>query len=538
MPIQGVLFYRRKPRARMLIEKAAGLAEKVGELHRPVVVVVRKTALSLFAEQPVLYLDRHRKDARKGLAEQMLGESARIPYIDVDFASLGRLEQSVKALLGKAASKSKDGIYILGIGEELFGELWADCESDGRRNHAEDGSGPSCQPVDLPGEEELAQKYWGESEAYHMVRQRILRAARHTEPVLIIGATGTGKEIVARLIHDRQRRGESFVEFNCAAVPYELLESELFGCEPGAFSGAPPKTRIGLWEVANDGTLFLDEVGDLQLAHQAKLLTALEHNEIRRLGGNTMIPVTARIIAATNKNLDSMVRGGQFRLDLLYRLRKCFIRTPELNKDKSDLILIAQKLWMKITEDGPRLPQEILDELCRHSWPGNVRELSSILGALYHTYGSKGIGRANLVDIYRDNDIAQGFGQSSADLEDSGSLQVKCLNKIRGADDVIHACELALAPLRAGQRMKRKDRELLTSVQIRVRELLEHRLDFGSHGTYEAVLRVAEDLSRLLAIPARDTESIARFLHETLEPAIKKAIDELFGEIGKLMRIA
>ena len=195
-----------------------------------------------------------------------------------------------------------------------------------------------------------------------------------------MGDTGTGKEIVARSIYENsERRRHDFVTVNCGAIPRDLLENELYGHVKGAYTDAK-EDKSGLWEAAGEGVLFLDEIGDLQPEHQAKVLRALEDAEIRKLGATKGTKVKARIIAATNRDLHAMVQTGQFREDLYYRLRGFLIRTPALREHPDDIPLLAQHFWQKINHGKRKiLPPEILTELKSCRWPGNARELKMML---------------------------------------------------------------------------------------------------------------------------------------------------------------
>ena len=202
--------------------------------------------------------------------------------------------------------------------------------------------------------------------------------------VLITGESGTGKELFAQAIHHASDRSVfPFVRINCAAIPRELLESELFGYEKGAFTGANHKGRIGKFELANHGTIFLDEIGDLPLELQPKLLRVLEEKEFERIGGNKPRKSNFRVIAATNKNLEQMMEKGFFRSDLYYRISVIPISIPPLRERKSDIRLLAEYLLDKIVEDsiinGCNFSYEALAAFSEYRWPGNGRELFHVL---------------------------------------------------------------------------------------------------------------------------------------------------------------
>ena len=223
----------------------------------------------------------------------------------------------------------------------------------------------------------------GESEAIRQVRDMIERVAPTESAVLITGESGTGKELAARAVHRRSGRNRRhFVPINCASIPENLLESELFGHEKGAFTGAD-KLKIGLFELSHQGTLFLDEIGELPVGLQAKLLRALETHEIQRVGGLRSIPVDIRLIAATNRNLQQHVDSGRFRRDLYFRLNVVEIRMPPLRKMKEDIPDLAEHIVRRLAVqfEKPRLSidETALELLQAYWWPGNVRELENVL---------------------------------------------------------------------------------------------------------------------------------------------------------------
>jgi DNA-binding NtrC family response regulator len=226
----------------------------------------------------------------------------------------------------------------------------------------------------------------GKSAAIEHVRQLIDKVARSEARVLITGENGTGKELVARWLHEKSsRNGAPFVEVNCAAIPSELIESELFGHEKGAFTSAI-KQRHGKFEQADGGTLFMDEIGDMSLSAQAKVLRALQESRISRVGSDKDIDVNVRVIAATNKNLREEIAKGNFREDLYHRIGVIVIKVPALRDRTEDIPLLVEHFISKICEEystpPKRISQEALDSLKKMRWSGNIRELRNAIERL------------------------------------------------------------------------------------------------------------------------------------------------------------
>jgi DNA-binding NtrC family response regulator len=223
----------------------------------------------------------------------------------------------------------------------------------------------------------------GSSQVMRGLFEEIGRASATSMTVLIRGETGTGKELVARAIHSGgSRAARPFVAINCTAIPEPLLESELLGHERGAYTGATDR-RIGRFEEANLGTIFLDEIGDLNPSAQVKLLRVLEEKHIQRVGGNRQIPVDARVVAATHRDLEKAIKEGQFREDLFYRLKVLKIEVPPLRERLEDVPeLVSCFAQRSAGERGvicPSVSADAMDFLCRKTWPGNVRELENVI---------------------------------------------------------------------------------------------------------------------------------------------------------------
>jgi len=240
----------------------------------------------------------------------------------------------------------------------------------------------------------------GNSSKILQLREQIKMAAVSNSRVLILGESGSGKELVAHLLHENSpRAGKPFIEVNCAAIPQELIESELFGHEKGSFTGAF-ETKKGKFEQADNGTLFLDEIGDMSLQTQAKVLRVIETQEFQRVGGNKNIKVDVRIISATNKDLQEEVKKESFREDLFFRLNVIPIRVPALRERPEDISVLIEYFLESFASEYGQQPKEITPEAVRmlqkHTWPGNIRELRNVLERLVIMTTSRTITPADL----------------------------------------------------------------------------------------------------------------------------------------------
>ena len=224
-------------------------------------------------------------------------------------------------------------------------------------------------------------KIIGESPSICKVFDVVERAAGSQSTVMIFGESGTGKELIARALHrNSPRASKPFIAVNCGAIPHELLESELFGYEKGSFTGAV-NTRIGRLELANQGTIFLDEIGDMPTSLQVKLLRVLAEREIDRIGSTKPTPIDIRVITATHRNLEEAIREGKFREDLFYRLNIIPISLPPLRERKTDIPLLVNHFLKQLngSEDSKTINEEAMQYLMNYSWPGNIRELANFV---------------------------------------------------------------------------------------------------------------------------------------------------------------
>jgi len=329
-----------------------------------------------------LLVDRGTQNVGRALPSY-LARSSGFVALRAKYSNAARARLGLLGLLQAASRYRTRTSYFIGVDKSIFTALaqsalpglpTEDVRSDSSHDLNLLLKGTIVEPASLRA------AYLGASEKVEWVRRSIVLVARIDHPVLIQGETGTGKEVVARQIHDLSRRAsESFVPVNGGGIPTELFESELFGHVRGAFSGAY-RDKKGFWTLADKGTLFLDEIGDLSLYHQVKVLRALEDGSYYPVGSENLVRSHARVIAATNRDLDAMVRNGQFREDLYYRLFTFRIRTPTLAEHPGDIPQLARHFWAKIGDGSvPALTRPVTDTLARWHWPGNSRELRAFL---------------------------------------------------------------------------------------------------------------------------------------------------------------
>lgn len=289
----------------------------------------------------------------------------------------------------------------------------------------------------------------GESDALERAKAMALQVSTSKSSILLLGESGTGKELFAHSIHNASSRNNyPLIKVNCASIPTELLESELFGYEPGAFTGAGKNGKPGKFELADNSTIFLDEIGDLPLSMQAKLLRALQEKEIERIGGTKSKKLDVRIIAATNKDLEQMIKDKQFREDLFYRLNVIRIKIPSLRDRKSDIPALTHYLIKKLSKEMDRFVTGISDEsmklLCSYDWPGNIRELENVIERAINLVNKEAVINVQHMPFYiREQDagfIGASTGEGLRDLvaqleikEIKNALEICDFNKQKAA---------------------------------------------------------------------------------------------------------
>ncbi|WP_423459794.1 sigma-54 interaction domain-containing protein [Ottowia sp. VDI28] len=287
-----------------------------------------------------------------------------------------------------------------------FARLQQDLDDARRELAAQRGAGPRAERQSRY----TFASFVGASPAAMEVKRQARRAAQSRSPVLLLGETGTGKELLAHAIHAVSPRARGpLVSVNIAAVPDTLLEAEFFGVTPGAYTGAERKGRVGKFKLADGGTLFLDEIGDMPLGLQAKLLRALQEGEIEPLGSNELVPFDARLIAATSRDLSALVAAGTFREDLYYRLNVLPIRVPPLRERRSDISALVDALCEDMAHRGthpPELTESALALLAAQAWRGNIRELRNVLEQAALRVDSDRLDAAQMEAVLRDSGLA------------------------------------------------------------------------------------------------------------------------------------
>ncbi|HKL13917.1 MAG TPA: sigma 54-interacting transcriptional regulator [Halanaerobiales bacterium] len=277
--------------------------------------------------------------------------------------------------------------------------------------------------------------------------KRIARIASNSDSnVLIQGETGTGKEIFAQAIHKESKRSDGpFVGINCAALPTKLIESELFGYVEGAFTGASKDGRPGKFELANGGTIFLDEIGEMPINMQAKLLRVLQNKKIVRIGGNEVIPVDVRIIAATNKDLEKEVKRSNFRHDLYYRLNVLNINVPPLRDRKEDIKILAKHFLNVVAgkigvKETIRFEQAVFDDLREYDWPGNVRELENVIERLINFSDNDLITREDVINFVREQNLYN-YNDNQSDSEEQFTIKPLNIKEKEYIKRVLKKCD-------------------------------------------------------------------------------------------------
>lgn len=354
----------------------------------PMIMVDRQAKIRVINQVFADYLQHDKRDILgKNVAD--VDKNTRFPYVlktrKAEIAYKHQFENGHTAIVHRIPVLDENGEVLYGVGMVLFQDLqeFKDIIHKNKQLHSELFHMKS-ELKRIYGAKYSWENILGSSPQLVEAKYTGKKAALTTSNVLLLGESGTGKELFAHAIHNDSGRGDyPFIKVNCAAIPGELLEAELFGYEEGAFTGARKGGKIGKFELANGGTIFLDEIGDMPMDMQVKILRVLQEREVERIGGSETIRLDIRVIAATNKDLEKQVEKGLFREDLYYRLHVMTIRIPALRERTGDVELLVKGLMKKISEQIGKYVLEIdpeaLNCLKQYRFPGNIRELENVL---------------------------------------------------------------------------------------------------------------------------------------------------------------
>lgn len=358
-------------------------------------VLILPSTENIFLKSRKDIIWKGKKHVKKEIA-YYFAQQKKIPVLEGNFSGIKYIKTSILSFLNSAKNNGMN-IYILTlppIQYNSFKSKLFPAEDKKTQNiiSGQESRFPYQDLYDLVSDVEipdgLSEEFQGESKYSHLIRCLIMKASKSDDHVLILGDTGTGKEVIAQAIYQKWKKSDDqkIVNVNCAAIPQELFESEFFGSIKGAFTGAI-QTMEGFVHEANNGVLFLDEIGDLSLHHQVKLLRFIQEKKFYKVGSTTIEESNPKIIAATNRNLFSLVQKGLFREDLYYRLATFVIHVPSLADQPDDFPYLAELFWQKETKNqGDRLSLEIINELQKYPWQGNRRELRMIFRSLWNIF--------------------------------------------------------------------------------------------------------------------------------------------------------
>lgn len=354
----------------------------------PFIIVNKASEILMINEAFTEYLNFPR-DQVIGRMVQEIDPNSRFPYVlkskKAEIAYKHTFSNGHTAVVNRIPVLDDTGEVVYGFGMVVFDDISKLKEALDKNKLLENKLSIYKKELkSIRGAKYSWESIIGHAPSMQDVKHMASRSAKTQSSVLIVGESGTGKELFAHAIHNDSLKAEGpFIKINCAAIPKDLLESELFGYDEGAFTGARKQGKIGKFELANGGTIFLDEIGDMPMNMQVKILRTLQEKEIERIGGHKTIPIDCRIIAATNKNLQEAIKNGEFREDLYYRLNVINIEVPPLRCRKEDMDVLTFKLMNKLSEQlgryVNRISNEALEAFKAYNWPGNIRELENII---------------------------------------------------------------------------------------------------------------------------------------------------------------
>jgi len=492
----------------------------------------------------------------------------KIPLLTGNYSTAGRAETSMKSFVFRVTENreanhriNRFNAFILALDDNLlyrffkkYSPEFADQLKQKIYNSAEikriDNHTSQYPMKNRPSESthDIGKVLFGNSIQMVRIREQIIRAGQHTQNVLILGETGTGKSLAARAIHSNSIcRDYPFTTFACGSVTGTLFESELFGHVKGAFTGAQ-SDRNGLWREAENGTLFFDEIGELPLDQQAKILVALDRNVVKPAGSDKEVAVNARLIFATNQDLDAMVQEGRFRDDLYWRIRYITIEMPPLRDQRDSIPFIASKLWETICcdkKDAP-LSGEIMDMLKEINWPGNIRNLKAVLKSLYWENVNKRpkdlqdllavLGAMQLSSSHIGGSCEPGLEANEIDLH-----RVKCLRHLKKNEEWLRSCLKMFEPFflkNTGQKnMEHLDRRLLLNRSEQIKSMTNEPFLFYKEETFILINTLQGKLAYFSELIENKlwTEA-ALYLNQELKDDFNKAQSLLFKSVQALLR--
>lgn len=552
----------------------------------PSVCLVRASDLPSLRALNDLVVDRKRKHPARALAKIMLGQS-KPALLEGTYKCAGQMRRSFSTLLDHAKKRGERNLYIISVDDDLFDECWA-----ATHRTAQAAQPPSDAPVEQPSSaldqpqatkgvnepqkngaapgsrkptadkpakeddfdwvpvprygpipEELRAAYLGVSKPYETVHRLILHTGKRSAGVLIQGETGTGKEIVAQAIHRfGKRRNRPFVVVHCGSIPEELFEAELFGSAKGSYTGAD-RDKAGLFEEARDGSIFLDEIGDLPLRLQVKLLRVLESKRFRRVGENKERVMKAHVIAAAHGDLLDRVKAGEFRDDLYFRICPYVIHTPSLRDHPEDIRVMAQAFMKRYTNDPHySLSEEVIRELQSYRWPGNVRELQHVLNRVYEYFGTKPLQVSDLQALLLlDKHEELLLPKAPKPRKTIARYLMNRLRHLQRTDRTIRACKVSARDVVYLGKDDAESVEALQASFIRYHDKLEglcrRPLLFGSMDTFRVVHRLKALVGDFLwALSAHLGQALIEW-RQKLRPQFKRTQAALFDEVDKLVAL-
>jgi transcriptional regulator with AAA-type ATPase domain len=526
-------------RARLQMVSWSGPPRDLADGHAAGVYLVADETIAVLRRLVPKVNDRGRKHPARPLSALLLGQPG-IPLVQAAFKSVNSLSNSIHTVLQHAVRRRERKPYIIGVPRAVFERIAARAglePDDVATVAAPDLDVLLSEPVDVP--QELESVVVGESTEMHLVRQWIVRAAGHDHPIVILGESGTGKEVVARAVHNLNpsRKRYQFEPVNCGAIPEALFESQVFGYVPGAFTGALRMGSVGMWRNAAGGTIFLDEIGDLAPGHQVKLLRVLQERKILPVGGKQEIPVDARVIAATNRDLQSMAESGEFRDDLYYRLGSMTITLPPLRDRPEDVPILAAHFWTEMAPLRPPLSEDVLKELRQYRWRGNARELRYVLVNLHTTFQKTVPTVDHVRAVVRHTTRTTGAGGNGAEQT---IRQVEYLRHLRRATGSIGACQRLVRSLdRRSLEPDRRTRLLAEAGGcLSELQLLGTRPErFQNLATFEATHRLAGALAAFQSLLARNDADAVRYGKKDLRDEAAAAGNVVRREEARVLRL-